>query len=76
MSDAIDWSWIRATMTSLQSEQRILRGMIEPLPYRFGALEARVGAIEARLSGIEEMLNGIGLTLRLQTELLAKLPTA
>jgi archaellum component FlaC len=78
--DTIEWGWIRRTLTAVQAEQRMLRGLVEPLPKRFQALEermsameARFGAMEARIGGIEESLNGIGLILRQQTELLAQL---
>lgn len=71
--DVVDWGWVRRTLTGVQAEQRMLRGLVEPLPLRLSALEARFGAIEARMSGIEEALNGIGLMLRTQRELLEKL---
>ena len=71
--DTIEWGWIRRTLTAVQAEQRMLRGLVEPLPARLSALEARFSAIEARIGGIEESLNGIGLILRQQTELLAQL---
>ena len=78
MSDVIDWGWIKRTLTSVQAEQRMLRGLVEPLPKRltaieerFSAIEARFGALESRFSGIEESVNGIGLLLKAQGELLA-----
>jgi hypothetical protein len=71
--DTIEWGWIRRTLTAVQAEQRMLRGLVEPLPARLSALEARFSALEARIGGIEESLNGIGLILRQQTELLAQL---
>jgi hypothetical protein len=55
------------------AEQRMLRGVFEPIPPRLSALEARFSALEARMMGIEESINGIGLALRQQTELLLKL---
>jgi|KBSMisStandDraft_5_1062788.scaffolds.fasta_scaffold134375_2 hypothetical protein len=65
MSDApVNLEWIGRTLRQVQSEQASLRGMIEPLPARFGALEARFTALEARMSGIEQSVNAIGLTLR------------
>ena len=70
MSEVVDWGWVRRTLTAVQSEQRMLRGLIEPLPGRMAALEARVSGLEARFSGIEESINGIGLTLRQHGELL------
>jgi hypothetical protein len=70
---AIDWSWVKRTLTAVQAEQRMLRGLVEPLPARMTALEARFSALEARFSGVEESLNGIGLTLKAQGELLARL---
>lgn len=80
MSDAIDWGWVKGTLTNVQAEQRMLRGIVEPLPKRFtameermSALEARFSALEARFGGIEESINGIGLALKYQGELLAKL---
>jgi hypothetical protein len=73
MSDVIDWGWVRRTLTSVQAEQRMLRGIVEPLPARMSALEARFSALEARIGGIEESINGIGLLLKYQGELLAKL---
>lgn len=48
-----------------REEQRMLRGLIEPLPARLSAIEARFSALEARFGGIEESVNGIALTLRL-----------
>jgi hypothetical protein len=73
MSDVIDWGWVRRTLTNVQAEQRMLRGIVEPLPARMSALEARFSALEARIGGIEESINGIGLLLKYQGELLAKL---
>lgn len=73
--DTIEWGWIRRTLTAVQAEQRMLRGLVEPLPARLSALEARFSALEARIGGIEESLNGIGLILRQQTELLHNLAT-
>jgi len=73
--DTIEWGWIRRTLTAVQAEQRMLRGLVEPLPARLSALEARFSALEARIGGIEDSLNGIGLILRQQTELLANLAT-
>jgi hypothetical protein len=77
VSDVIDWGWVRRTLTNVQAEQRMLRGLVEPLPARMSALEARFGAMEARfiafearLGGIEESINGIGLALRHQGEML------
>lgn len=78
MSETIDWGWVQRTLTAVQAEQRMLRGLVEPLPSRMTALEERFGALEARFSamearfralearfgGIEESINGIGLTLR------------
>ena len=64
MSEVIDWGWVRRTLTAVQAEQRMLRGLVEPLPARMSALEARFGVLEARFAGIEESINGIGLTLR------------
>lgn len=66
----VDWGWIRRALTAVQAEQRMLRGLIEPLPARVSALEARFSALEARFSGIEESVNGIGLSLRQQGEML------
>lgn len=73
MSDVVDWGWVRRTLTNVQAEQRMLRGIVEPLPARMSALEARFGALEARIGGIEESINGVGLLLKYQGELLAKL---
>jgi hypothetical protein len=80
MSDVVDWGWVRRTLTNVQAEQRMLRGIVEPLPKRFTALEermsameARFSAIEARIGGLEEGVNGIGLLLKYQGEMLAKL---
>ena len=73
MSDVIDWGWVRRTLTAVQAEQRMLRGIVEPLPARMSALEARFSALEARIGGIEESINGIGLLLKYQGETLAKL---
>jgi hypothetical protein len=80
VSDAVDWGWVRRTLTNVQAEQRMLRGIVEPLPARMSALEARFSAMEARFlafearfDGIEEGINGIGLLLKYQGELLAKL---
>lgn len=80
MSDVVDWGWVKRTLTSVQAEQRMLRGLVEPLPKRFqaleermSALEARFGAMEARIGGIEESINGLGLLLKYQGELLEKL---
>jgi archaellum component FlaC len=77
VSDIIDWGWVRRTLTNVQAEQRMLRGLVEPLPKRFQALEermsameARFSALEARIGGLEEGINGIGLALRHQGELL------
>lgn len=77
MSDVVDWGWVRRTLTSVQAEQRMLRGLVEPLPARMSALEARFSAMEARfiafearLGGIEESINGLGLALRNQGALL------
>jgi prefoldin subunit 5 len=70
VSDAIDWGWVRRTLTTVQAEQRMLRGIVEPLPARMSALEARLSALEARIGGIEESINGIGLLLKYQGELL------
>jgi hypothetical protein len=86
MSETIDWGWVQRTLLSVQAEQRMLRSLVEPLPgrmsaleerfgameARFGAIEARFRALEARFGGIEEGIQGIGLTLRLQGELLAQ----
>ncbi len=71
--DVVDWGWVRRTLTAVQAEQRRLRGIVEPLPARMSALEARFSALEARIGGIEESINGIGLLLKYQGELLAKL---
>ena len=68
--DVIDWGWVRRTLTAVQAEQRMLRGIVEPLPARMSALEARFSALEARIGGIEESINGIGLLLKYQGELL------
>jgi hypothetical protein len=73
MSDVVDWGWVRRTLTNVQAEQRMLRGIVEPLPARMSALEARFSALEARIGGIEESINGIGLLLKYQGEMLAKL---
>jgi hypothetical protein len=73
MSETVDWGWVRRTLTNVQAEQRMLRGIVEPLPARMSALEARFGALEARIGGIEESINGVGLLLKYQGELLAKL---
>ena len=73
MADEVDWGWVRRTLTNVQAEQRMLRGIVEPLPARMSALEARFSALEARIGGIEESINGIGLLLKYQGELLAKL---
>ena len=70
MSDVVDWGWVKRTLTAVQAEQRMLRGIVEPLPARMSALEARFGALEARIGGIEESINGIGLLLKYQGELL------
>ena len=70
MSDVIDWGWVRRTLTAVQAEQRMLRGIVEPLPARMSALEARFSALEARIGGIEESINGVGLLLKYQGELL------
>lgn len=77
MSDVVDWGWVKRTLTAVQAEQRMLRGIVEPLPKRFqameermSALEARFGALEARIGGLEEGINGIGLSLKYQGELL------
>jgi hypothetical protein len=71
--DTIEWGWIRRTLTAVQAEQRMLRGLVEPLPARLSALEARFSALEARFGGVEEGINGIGLALRHQSEMLAQL---
>jgi hypothetical protein len=73
MSDTITLDFLSRQQTQILVEQRMLRGLVDPLPARLSALEARFGAMEARISGIEESLNGIGLILRQQTELLAQL---
>jgi uncharacterized coiled-coil protein SlyX len=80
VSDVIDWGWVRRTLTAVQVEQRMLRGIVEPLPKRLTALEERISALEARFSalearivGLEEGVNAIGLLLKYQGELLAKL---
>lgn len=70
MSDVVDWGWVRRTLTAVQAEQRMLRGIVEPLPARMSALEARFSALEARIGGIEESINGIGLLLKYQGDLL------
>jgi hypothetical protein len=70
VSDIIDWGWVRRTLTNVQAEQRMLRGLVEPLPARLSALEARFSALEARIGGLEEGINGIGLTLKHQGDLL------
>lgn len=62
MSGVVDWTWVKHTLTAVQSEQRALRGMSEPIGPRLSALEARFSALEVRLTGIEESVNGIGLT--------------
>jgi uncharacterized coiled-coil protein SlyX len=71
---------VRRTLTAVQVEQRMLRGIVEPLPKRLTALEERISALEARFSalearivGLEEGVNAIGLLLKYQGELLAKL---
>ena len=68
--DVVDWGWVRRTLTNVQAEQRMLRGIVEPLPARMSALEARFSALEARIGGIEESINGLGLLLKYQGELL------
>ena len=73
MSDVVDWGGVKRTLTNVQAEQRMLRGIVEPLPARMSALEARFSALEARIGGIEESINGLGLLLKYQGELLAKL---
>jgi hypothetical protein len=70
VSDVVDWGWVRRTLTAVQAEQRMLRGIVEPLPARMSALEARFSALEARIGGIEESINGVGLLLKYQGELL------
>jgi hypothetical protein len=73
MSDKITLEFLSRQQTQILAEQRMLRGLVEPLPARLSALEARFSALEARIGGIEESLNGIGLILRQQSELLANL---
>jgi len=73
MNDKITLEFLARQQTQILAEQRMLRGLVEPLPARLSALEARFSALEARIGGIEESLNGIGLILRQQTELLANL---
>jgi hypothetical protein len=75
MSDKITLEFLSRQQTQILAEQRMLRGLVEPLPARLSALEARFSALEARIGGIEESLNGIGLILRQQTELLHNLAT-
>ena len=70
MSNVVDWAWVRRTLTAVQAEQGMLRGIVEPLPARMSALEARFSALEARIGGIEESINGVGLLLKYQGELL------
>ena len=77
MSDVVDWGWVRRTLTNVQAEQRMLRGIVEQLPKRFqameermSALEARFSALEARFGGVEESINGIGLALKHQGQML------
>ena len=72
MSDKITLEFLAR---QILAEQRMLRGLVEPLPARLSALEARFSALEARIGGIEDSLNGIGLILRQQTELLHNLAT-
>jgi hypothetical protein len=71
MSDMITLEFLSRQQTQILAEQRMLRGLVEPLPARLSALEARFSALEARIGGIEESLNGIALILRQQSELLA-----
>ena len=80
MSDNITLDFLARQQTQILAEQRMLRGLVDPLPARMTALESRFttmevrfSALEARFGGIEESLNGIGLILRQQTELLAQL---
>jgi len=75
MSDKITLEFLSRQQAQILAEQRMLRGLVEPLPARLSALEARFSALEARIGGIEESLNGIGLILRQQTELLHNLAT-
>ncbi len=75
MSDKITLEFLSRQQTQILAEQRMLRGLVEPLPARLSALEARFSALEARIGSIEESLNGIGLILRQQSELLANLAT-
>lgn len=71
--DKITLEFLSRQQTQILAEQRMLRGLVEPLPARLSALEARFSALEARFNGIEDSINGIGLTLRQQTEMLEKL---
>ena len=70
MSDVIDWGWVRRPLVSMNAEQRMLRGIVEPLPARMSALVALFSALEARIDSIEESINGIELLLKHQRELL------
>jgi hypothetical protein len=73
MSDNITLDFLARQQTQILAEQRMLRGLVDPLPARLSALEARFSALEARIGGIEEGINGIGLALRYQSEMLAQL---
>lgn len=73
MSETITLEFLSRQQAQILAEQRMLRGLVEPLPARMSAVEARFSAMEARMSGIEETLYGIGLILRQQGELLAQL---
>jgi hypothetical protein len=57
VSETIDLGWIGRTLRSVQTEQRALRAMIEPLAPRLAGLEARFSALDAPLGGIESMLD-------------------
>ncbi len=59
MSETIDLGWIGRTLRSVQTEQRALRAMIEPLAPRLAGLEARFSALDAPLGGIESMLDAM-----------------
>ena len=63
MSETIDLGWIGRTLRSVQTEQRAVRAMIEPLAPRLAGLEARSSALEARFSPLGARLGGIESTL-------------
>ena len=59
MSETIDLGWIGRTLRSVQTEQRALRAMIEPLVPRLAGLDARSPALEGRSGGIKSTLDAM-----------------